>query len=158
MNAPGEGKGSRREGKGSRRRSRELALQAMYQWLVAGGDAKTLLRQAQDNADFGRADSAYLSALVEGVIERAADLDGALQPFLDRPAASVSPVEHALLLMGAYELIASREVPYRVAINEAVELAKSYGGTDGYKYVNGVLDRLAASTRSAEVGISRAAP
>jgi transcription antitermination protein NusB len=150
--ARAEGGGApRREGRGSRRRSRELALQALYQWLVSGNDAESLLRQAEDNADYSRSDSAYFVALLEGVIERAADLNAALQPFLDRPAVSLSPVEHALLLMGGYELTVVREVPYRVVINEAVELAKSYGGTDGHKYVNGVLDKLAAQVRPDEV-------
>ena len=76
--------------------------------------------------------------------------DPAGVPFLDRPAQSLSPVEHALLLIGAYELTACPDIPYRVVINEAVELAKSYGGTDGHKYVNGVLDKLAAQVRPAE--------
>jgi len=88
--------------------------------------------------------------LTRGVLERAADLQAALQPFLDRPAQQLSPVEHALLLIGAYELMFMSDVPYRVAINEAVELAKSYGGTDGHKYVNGVLDKLAAQVRPGE--------
>jgi len=89
--------------------------------------------------------------LLRGVIERAAQLVEAVQPFLDRPVEQLSPIERALLLMAAYELIVALDVPYRVAINEAVELAKSYGGTDGYKYVNGVLDKLAAQVRPGEI-------
>jgi N utilization substance protein B len=87
---------------------------------------------------------------VRGVVERAAELNASLQPFLDRPARALSPVEHALLLIGAFELSVSPDVPYRVVINEAVELAKAYGGTDGHKYVNGVLDKLAAQLRPQE--------
>lgn len=136
--------------RGSRRRSREFALQSIYQWLVAGGDPDALSRQAAENADFTRADVAYFDTLVRGVIANAPALDGGLQPFLDRSADQLSPIEHALLLTAAYELTASRDVPYRVVINEAVELAKSYGGTDGHRYVNGVLDKLAAQVRAAE--------
>jgi len=88
--------------------------------------------------------------LVHGVIDHANALHAGLQPFLDRPADSLSPVEHALLLIGGYELMQCPDIPYRVIINEAVELAKIYGGTDGHKYVNGVLDKLAAQVRPAE--------
>jgi N utilization substance protein B len=141
---------SARSGSGSRRRSRELALQALYEWLVTGHDADVLLRRASEDPEHARSDKVHLDALVRGVLERAGDLNGGLQPFLDRPAQSLSPVEHALLLIGAYELTACPDIPYRVVINEAVELAKSYGGTDGHKYVNGVLDKLAAQVRPAE--------
>jgi transcription antitermination protein NusB len=143
-------RGQRGSATGSRRRSRELALQSLYEWLVAGHDADALLRDAAQNAEHGRADAAHLAALVHGVIDAAGDLNGGIQPFLDRPAQSLSPVEHALLLMGAFELTACPDIPYRVVINEAVELAKIYGGTDGHKYVNGVLDKLAAQVRPAE--------
>jgi transcription antitermination protein NusB len=136
--------------RGSRRRSRELALQALYQWLLNGDEADALCDQAAENKDYARADTGYFQVLARGVIERAGELHAALQPFLDRPAHQLSPIEHALLLVGAYELMYAPEVPYRVAINEAVELAKAYGGTDGYKYVNGVLDKLASQVRQAE--------
>jgi N utilization substance protein B len=136
--------------RGSRRRSRELALQALYQWLLAGHEAAELCRQAAEVKDFGKADKRHFEALVHGVIEHAADLNTALQPLLDRPASALSPVEHALLLIGGFELTCCPDIPYRVVINEAVELAKIYGGTDGHKYVNGVLDKLAAQLRPAE--------
>jgi N utilization substance protein B len=139
-----------RAGKGSRRRSRELALQALYQWLVAGHEADDLCREAAAGPELQRVDKAYFETLVRGVVERAAELNASLQPFLDRPARALSPVEHALLLIGAFELSVSPDVPYRVVINEAVELAKAYGGTDGHKYVNGVLDKLAAQLRPQE--------
>lgn len=158
--APAEAKGAlvdktggaarERGGRGARRRSRELALQALYQWLVAGHEAGDLCRDAAAGRELQRADAAYFETLVRGVIERATALDGSLQPFLDRPAQALSPVEHALLLLGTFELSASPDVPYRVVINEAVELAKAYGGTDGHKYVNGVLDKLAAQLRPGE--------
>jgi N utilization substance protein B len=143
-------RGQRGAAPGSRRRSRELALQALYEWLVTGHEADVLLHRAAEDPEHARADKSHLDALVQGVLERAADLNGGIQPFLDRPAQSLSPVEHALLLIGAYELTACPDIPYRVVINEAVELAKSYGGTDGHKYVNGVLDKLAAQVRPAE--------
>jgi N utilization substance protein B len=125
-------------------------LQALYQWLLGGDEADTLCVQAAENKDYARADTSYFQLLARGVIEHAGELHAALQPFLDRPAQQLSPIEHALLLVGAYELLYAQEVPYRVAINEAVELAKTYGGTDGHKYVNGVLDKLASQARQAE--------
>ncbi|HZP86451.1 MAG TPA: transcription antitermination factor NusB [Burkholderiales bacterium] len=137
--------------RGSRRRSREFALQALYQWLLARTEPAALVAQAAEKSDYARADRAYVETLINGVIARAAELEAALQPFLDRPVGQLSPIEHALLLIGAFELTVSLDVPYRVAINEAVELAKVYGGTDGHRYVNGVLDKLAAQVRPLEV-------
>lgn len=145
-------KGRDRATRGSRRKSRELALQALYQWLLNGDDADALCLQAAEKSEFARADKTHFNALVRGVLERASELHSALQPFLDRPAQQLSPVEHSLVLIGAYELLFSPDMPFRVAINEAVELAKSYGGTDGHKYVNGVLDKLAAQVRPGEIG------
>jgi N utilization substance protein B len=151
--APPETSADPRRGaaRGSRRRSRELALQALYEWLLTGHDAQALCRQAAENKESPKADSGHVEALVHGVIEHAKDLHAGIQPFLDRPAESLSPVEHALLLIGGYELTQCPDIPYRVVINEAVELAKIYGGTDGHKYVNGVLDKLAAQVRPGEV-------
>lgn len=142
---------TRGSARGSRRRSRELALQAIYQWLLAGGEADALCRQAAENPEYLRSDHAYFEALVHAVVAAAAQLDAALQPFLDRPVEQLSPIEHALLLIAGHELTGRPEVPYRVVINEAVELAKSYGGTEGHRYVNGVLDKLAAQVRTHEV-------
>jgi transcription antitermination protein NusB len=141
----------RRQGRGSRRSSRELVLQALYQWLLNGDEVQALLTQTAEKEAFARADQGFLQTLLHGVIERAPQLEEAVQPFLDRPVGQLSPIERALLLMAAYELTVSLDVPYRVVINEAVELAKAYGGTDGYKYVNGVLDKLAAQVRPSEV-------
>ncbi len=151
MSAAESTSGARRDtARGSRRRSRELALQALYQWLVAAAEWQQLCRDGLAEAEHPRADEGYFRILVEGVVERRPALDAGLQPFLDRPAESLSPIEHVLLLLGAYELTACLDVPYRVVINEAVELAKSYGGTDGHRYVNGVLDKLAAQVRPHE--------
>ena len=135
-----------------RHRSREFALQGLYQWQLSGTDAAAIERQLSDVKGFDKTDRAYFSALLEGSIRDAQRLEQALQPYLDRKCSELSPIERAILLIAAYELESQPEVPYRVVINEAVELAKSYGGTDGFKYVNGVLDRLAADARPLEVG------
>ncbi len=133
--------------KGSRRHSRELALQGLYQWLVNQTDADEVLAQLADKEGFANADRAYLDTLVRTVVGNAAALREKVSPYLDRPIGQLSPVEHALLLIAASELSSLPDTPYRVIINEAVELAKVYGGTDGYKYVNGVLDKLAPDLR-----------
>lgn len=137
--------------RGSRRVSRELVLRALYQWQLTGDDLARLLVQAEEAEEYVQANEALLRALLEGILTQAPALDAALAPHLDRPVAQISPIEHALLLLGAYELLHSPDVPYRVAINEAVELAKRYGGTDGHKYVNGVLDKLARTARQPEI-------
>lgn len=137
--------------KGNRRRSRELALQALYQWQLNESAPDELLRQLAGAEDFGKPDQAYLETLVRGTVRDAAALRARLQPYLDRKVESLSPVEHSLLLMAACEMANELETPYRVIINEAVELAKIYGGTDGHKYVNGVLDKLAGALRPTEV-------
>ena len=137
--------------RGSRRISRELVLRALYQWQLTGDDLARLLVQAEEAEEYAQANEGLLRALLEGILTQVPALDAALAPHLDRPVAQVSPIEHALLLLGAYELLHSPDVPYRVAINEAVELAKRYGGTDGHKYVNGVLDKLARTARAVEM-------
>ena len=138
-----------------RRNARELALQALYAWQLAGGTADELLAQAASADEHANADRALLEALVQGVIARAADLEALITPCLARSFASLSPVERALLLIGAYELSAEPATPLKVVINEAVEIGKSYGGTDGYKFVNGVLEKLAAALRPVELARSR---
>ena len=136
----------------SRRRSREFALQGLYQWQLAGSDAATIEQQMSTAQGFDKTDRSYFSALLAGAIREAQQLEQSLQPYLDRKCAELSPIERAILLIAAYELENQPDVPYRVVINEAVELAKSYGGTDGFKYVNGVLDKLAADKRPHEFG------
>lgn len=133
-----------------RRRSREFALQGIYQWQIAGGDAAAIGRQLGEAKGFEKVDADYFSTLLAGTIAAAPELERAIAPHLDREYARLSPVERGILLLAGYELAHRPEVPYRAVINEAVELAKSYGGTDGYKFVNGVLDKLAAQLRSAE--------
>ena len=142
--------------KNNRRRAREFALQAAYQWLVNESTAEVLLAQLQEQKDFAKADQPLAEALLRGVIANADALRELVRPSLDRDIAQLSPVEHALLLQSAFELRDHLQTPYRVIINEAIELAKSFGGTDGHKYVNGVLDKLAAQLRPAEISARRA--
>jgi N utilization substance protein B len=140
----------------ARRRSRELALQGLYEWLLTGSDAGVIDAHMREQAEFAKADSAHFDALLHGCVRDAATLDTLLEKHLDRRSSVLSPVEHAALLIGAWELANCIEIPYRVVINEAVELSKSFGGTDGHKYVNGVLDKTAADLRPVEVQAARA--
>ena len=135
--------------KTSRRRSRELALQALYAWQLGGGDALEQLRALDEDA---HADKALAEALVRGVLERAAELQALIAPCLDREFSRLSPVERAILYIGAFELQSHPETPFKVVVNEAVELGKSFGGTGGHKFVNGVLEKLAGRLRPDEVG------
>ena len=137
--------------KSARRRAREFALQGLYQWQLNPGDAGAVDANIREDEDFARCDRGHYDALLHGCIDQAAELDAALIKFLDRPVDELSPIEHAVLWIGAYELKHCLDVPYKVVINEAVELAKSFGGTDGHKYVNGVLDHLAPGLRPQEV-------
>jgi N utilization substance protein B len=137
--------------KKSRRKSREYALKGLYQWKVTGDSADVIERQMREDEEFEKADDVHFAGLLRGAIAQSQDLDQRLTPYLDRPAAELSPIEHAVLLLAAFELVNHPEIPYRVVINEAVELAKTYGGTDGHKYVNGVVDKLAAQVRAVEI-------
>jgi len=155
--APPAAERKRTPPKSARRRAREVALQGLYEWLLGGADAHTIATHMQEQDGFEKSDRAHLDALLTGCIAEAAALDDVLGRHTDRPTRQLSPVEHAALLIGTYELRHCMDVPYRVAINEAVELAKSFGGTDGHKFVNGVLDKAAADLRPAEVAARRAA-
>lgn len=141
----------------ARRRARELALQGLYEWLVGRGDAGAIDAHMREQDAYAQCDRAHYDALLHGGIAQADALDALLARHLDRKTAELSPVEHGALLIGAYELQHCADIPYKVVINEAVELAKTFGGTDGHKYVNGVLDKLAAGLRTAEVEAARAA-
>ncbi|MEO5764696.1 MAG: transcription antitermination factor NusB [Casimicrobiaceae bacterium] len=134
-----------------RRRARELVLQGLYERQLAGSPAERIAADLTESHGYRRADQPYFALLWRGA---AADYDTLLArvaPHLNRSTASLSPVERACLVIGAWELVERLEIPYRVVINEAVELAKQFGGTDGHKFVNGVLDRLAADVRAAEI-------
>jgi transcription antitermination protein NusB len=143
--------------KSDRSRSREFAVQALYQVLVGKNDAESVDAFTRDLAGFSKADSAHFDALLHGCSEQAAALDELILPLLDRKLAEISPVEHAVMWIGAYELQHCLDVPWRVVLNECVELAKEFGGTDGHKYVNGVLNGLARKLREAEVAADKGA-
>ncbi|PKO93460.1 MAG: transcription antitermination factor NusB [Betaproteobacteria bacterium HGW-Betaproteobacteria-1] len=139
----------------NRRKSRELALKGIYQGLMNQSEVRKIIRDMADDVDFHRADEAFFRQLIEGVAEHMQDLEQRIAVYVDRQVAELSPVEHAILCLSAYELIYDPTIPYRVVINEGVELAKIYGGIDGHKYVNGVLDKLAAEARPQEVAQRR---
>lgn len=139
----------------ARRRAREFAVQALYQWLLSGEDAGAIEAHIAEIVGFDRADREHFKSILHGVIRDKDGLHRAIEPHIDRKLGELSPVEHAVLLIGGFELQSHLEIPYRVVINEAVELTKSYGGSDGYKYVNGVLDRVALALRPAECGAGR---
>jgi transcription antitermination protein NusB len=135
---------------GARTVARKLALQALYRWQLNSGPWQDLVQEFADDPDMARADADYFRELIVGVCEQSEALDATLAPLLDRKPAELDPIEHAVLLIGSLELQHRPEVPYRVVINEAVGLARRFGATDGYKYINGVLDRAARLWRAQE--------
>ena len=142
--------------KPARSRSREFALQGLYQHIVGRNDAADIDVFTRDLSGFHKADSAHYDALLYGCTEHALALDALIVPMLDRSLAEISPVEHAVMWIGTYELQHCLDVPWRVVLNECIELAKDFGGTDGHKYVNAVLSGLAPQLRPAEVAADRA--
>jgi N utilization substance protein B len=148
--------GARKAGsKSERSRAREFALQALYQSLVGKNAVSDIDTFTRDLAGFSKSDSLHFDALLQGCTEQAAELDDLLVPLLDRKLTEISPVEHAVMWIGAYELKHCLDVPWRVVLNECVELAKEFGGTDGHKYVNAVLNGLAPRLREAEMAADR---
>jgi len=127
--------------------ARRLAVQALYRWQLNAGPWQDLVQEFATDKDMPRADGEYFRGMLQFICEQRDELDAALAPLLDRKPAELDPVEHAVLLVGAYELRQRHDVPFRVVINEAVSLAKRFGATDGHKYVNGVLDRAARQWR-----------
>jgi len=138
--------------KASRRRAREIALQALYAWQLAGADA---VAEARTLDGWERCDQAFAEDLIRGVIRCAEQLEQRITPVLDREFRRLSPVERAILCIGAYELAERADTPFKVVINEAIELGKAFGGTGGHKYVNGVLEKLAAELRPQELAVAR---
>ena len=134
-----------------RHRAREFALQGLYQWLLNNEDATTVVNNIRAAHGFEKADGDHFAALLYGAIKDSVSLRETIAPVIDRRVDELSPIEHAILLIGAYELKNNLDIPYRVVINEAVELTKSFGGIDGHKFVNGVLDKLAPKLRPDEV-------
>ena len=134
----------------NRRKSRELALKAVYRGMINASELKQIIADAQEDPEYIKADEAYFKSLLVGVTTKIDDLDNQISVFIDRKIEELSPIEHAILRISSFELMFDMSIPYRVAINEGVELAKIYGGADGHKYINGVLDKVAASVRPQE--------
>jgi len=135
---------------GARTRARELLLQALYQRQLAGHDSAELLQQFREQTAYKRVDQVFFDAALVAICENHADLEQTIGPLLDRPVAQLDPVELAILLIGVFELQSRPNVPFRVVINEGVNLAKRFGATDGHKYINACLDRAAQSLRGDE--------
>lgn len=135
--------------------ARRLTVQALYQWMTNETSPEAMIRQFREQPEgLGRADEEYFIGLLHGIVQDVPGLTVMLVPHLDRPLNQLDPVEHSILLLGAYELQSRPEVPWKVAVNEAVNLAKLFGAEDGYKFINGVLDKLARVARPAEVHAS----
>lgn len=134
----------------NRRKSRELVLKAVYRLMMNESDLKQVFLDMKDDPEYIKADESYFKQLLQGVIDQLETLDAQISTFIDRKLNELSPIEHAILRVSSYELTFDATIPYRVAINEGVELAKTFGGADGHKYINGVLDKVAASTRPQE--------
>ena len=148
--------GARKAGsKSNRSRAREFALQGLYQHIVGRNEVLDIDRFTRDLAGFHKADVVHYDALLRGCVEQAQALDALIAPKLDRSFAEISPVERAIMWIGVYEMQHCLDVPWRVVLNECIELAKDFGGTDGHKYVNAVLNGLAPELRSAEVQADR---
>ena len=137
---------------GSRKLARSFTLQGLYAWLIGGADVTLIAANLADDEQFKRADEAYFRTLLYGVLKEEDLLSSHIARFIDRTLDELSPVERSILLIGTYELLHCPDVPMRVVINESVELAKSFGGIDGHKYINGVLDKLAQEMRVVEAG------
>jgi N utilization substance protein B len=135
------------DSQGARSRARELIVQSLYQMQIAGHDESELKAQFHERPDYRRVDRQYFDDVLGAVCNDLPSLEKAIGEYADRPVAQLDPVERGILLLGVYELRSVPDVPYRVVINEAVNLAKRFGAVDGHKYINAVLDRAAASLR-----------
>lgn len=143
--------------KSARRRAREFVLQGLYQWRVGGADEASIEAYAPEMEGFAKADREFFVGTLRGVIGQRDALIERISSHIDRPFAELSPIEASVLMLGCFEMANHPETPYRVIINEAIELTKAFGGTDGHKYVNGVLDKIAAILRPDEVAARKQA-
>lgn len=139
----------------AKQRARRLALQAIYQWVMTHEQAHIIEAQFRATQDNGQIDMAYFSRLLQGVLDHCDRLEEQFSPFLDRSVAQLNPVERSVLLLGTYELQTCLEVPYRIVLDEAVTMAKSFGSQDGHRYVNGVLNNVAKTLRTIETQASQ---
>ena len=133
-----------------RKRARKLVLQALYQWQISQSSIVKIEAEFRTDNDFEKVDAAFFNELFRQIPKEITELDNQFEPFLDRALSEVDPIEICLLRMGTYEFMRRIDVPYRVVINEYVELAKQFGGTDGHKYINSILDKLSLRLRAAE--------
>ncbi len=136
---------------GARTRARELLLQALYQKQLAGHDCAELVQQFREHTAYKRVDQKFFDECITAICKAQESLEQSIDTLIDRPLNQLDPVEHAILLIGVYELESRAEIPYRVVINECINLAKRFGAVDGYKYINACLDSAAKSLRQAEV-------
>lgn len=134
-----------------RSRARRLAMQGLYEWQMSGNTMERIIAQYVVDQQMRNVDEAYFRELSNGVVEHAAELDQSITAHISRSYDEIDPVEKAVLRLGAYELRFKPEIPYRVVINEAVELAKTFGAEASHKFINGVMDKLAAELRSVEM-------
>ena len=141
--------------KSARRRAREFVLQGLYQWRVGGADEAAIEAHAPELEGFAKADREFFVGTLRGVIAQQAKLVEQISAHIDRSFTELSPIEACVMMLGTFEMLNHPETPYRVIINEAIELTKAFGGTDGHKYVNGVLDKVAGVVRPAEVTARR---
>ena len=143
--------GTQKASPAARRKARSFALQAIYQWHMAGADLAKIEAEFRADNDMSKVDLEYFHEILHGVPRELTALDQIITPLLDRDSEEMTPVELSILRLATYEMIHRIDVPYKVVINEAVELAKSFGATDGHKYVNGVVDKIAQQVRTVEV-------
>lgn len=135
----------------ARRRARQLTLQSLYQWQLSAAPIEKIKQEFYQHVDMKKVDTEYFDELLADIIPRVNELDKIFEPFLDRPLEELTPIELAILRLATYELCNRLDIPYRVVINEALELTKSFGATEGHKYVNGILDKVAQKSRAAEM-------
>ena len=134
----------------NRRKSRELVMKSIYRGIINQFDINQIKKDIKDDPDYSKADEVFYNHLFDGVIQNIDELNIEISSYIDRPIEKLSPIEHSILCISVYELIYDPAIPYKVAINEGVELAKTFGGVEGYKYINGVLDKVAEKRRPLE--------
>ncbi len=139
----------------ARKKARHMLVQALYQWQLAGDNIGTIEAQYMAEKGMAKADSEFFHELLHAIPAKLDELDGAYREFLDRDPQALDPISLAILRIGVYELLHRVDVPYRVVINESINLAKTFGPTDAYKYINGIIDRVAARARRVEIAASK---
>jgi transcription antitermination protein NusB len=139
----------------TRKKARQLLVQALYQWQISGSDIGSIEAEFFTDNNMSKVDTDFFRELLHGIPSKLDEIDGAYEPHLDRKSVDLDPISRALLRMGTYELSFRIDVPYKVVINEAVNLAKKFGPTDAYKYINSILDKVAMATRAVEVKAGR---